>query len=82
MDQLLIKCNVCEGERLARLLLGAAAAAGAMIFRKDGLKPALTGLGLFGLITAATRYCPINHLLGIKNGQAAYRAFPHYLRRI
>jgi hypothetical protein len=82
MEQLLIKCNVGEGERLARLVLGTAAATAAFISRGGVKKPLLAGLGLFGILTAATRYCPVSHALGINNGQAAYRAFPHYLRRI
>jgi len=82
MEQILIKCNVGPSERTVRLLLGGAAMAGVFMTRKSRLKPLLTGLGLFGIVTSALRYCPINHALGINNGQAAYRAFPHYLRRI
>jgi len=82
VEQILIKCNVGEGERLARLAAGTAAATAAFLSQDGAKKPILVGLGLFGIITAALRYCPINHALGINNGQAAYRAFPHYLRRI
>ena len=82
MDQLLIKCNVGENERIARLALGTAAATAAFVSGRGIVKPILAGLGLFGILTAATRYCPVNQALGVNNGQAAYRAFPHYFRRL
>jgi Protein of unknown function (DUF2892) len=82
VEQILIKSNVGEGERLVRFALGAAAATGALAAQNGAIKPMLAGLGVFGILTALTRYCPVNHALGINHGQAAYRAFPHYLRRL
>ena len=82
MKQLMIKCNVGPEERRVRFFLGIAAAAGIAALSDKGMKKIMGGLGLASLITAATRYDPIYHLLGINHGQPAYRAFPHLLRRL
>jgi hypothetical protein len=59
-----MKQNVGSTERFARLALGAAALAAAS--RAEGWqRVALAGIGISGISTGLTRYCPINEALGV-----------------
>ncbi len=61
-----MNCNVGSNERVVRLSLGIAAAAGA-IFAKGMWRIPLALAGVSGIATGLTRYCPVNRLLGIDN---------------
>lgn len=82
MVDVLIKCNVGKKERKVRLALAVAAGLAAYLNRSRGLRPILSAIGAFGFLTAVTRYCPVNHLLGIQGGQVGYRSLRQSLRRL
>ena len=79
---LLIKCNVGPRERLARFAAGVAATAGAFYAPNKGAKIALGAIGAAGLATGVTRYCPLNHALGVNRCQPAYRSVRELMRRL
>jgi hypothetical protein len=79
---MLIKCNVGIRERQLRFVAGAAAAVGAYYAPEPMSKTALGVLGLFGLLTGMSRYCPLNQAFGIRHCQPAYRSMRQILRRI
>lgn len=79
---MLIKCNVGIYERQLRFAAGLAA--GYAAYRApDPITKALLGvLGIFGIGTGATRYCPVNQLLGVRHCQPAYRSVRQLIRRV
>jgi hypothetical protein len=79
---MLIKCNVGIRERQVRFAAGVAAVVGAYVTPNPVMKSILGVLGLFGLSTGATRYCPVNQMLGVRHCQPAYRSVRQLIRRI
>ena len=66
-----MKTNVGGWDRNMRWILGSAAVAAAITGRvSTGWRVALIGFGATELITAATRYCPLNEAMGINTAYA------------
>lgn len=60
--------NVGSTERVFRLGAGIAAGAAALLLPElRGLRIPLAIAGVTALVTGVSRYCPINHALGIDN---------------
>jgi hypothetical protein len=77
-----IRCNVGTQERVFRFLTGVAATSFAFSSKSPGIKVLAGGIGLLGLGTGITRYCPINQLLGLNRCQPAFRSVRQLMRRI
>ena len=56
--------NVGPTERVARMVVGAAAGAAAMAMPRGWQRTALCSVATSGLVTGLTRYCPINAAMG------------------
>lgn len=60
-----MECNVGGSERVFRLVVGVAALAAALMLELEtGWRIALFVVAAVGFLTAASRYCPMNSLLG------------------
>lgn len=58
-------CNVGGAERALRLVVGVAALAAALLLElQTGWRIALFVIAAIGFLTAASRYCPLNSLIG------------------
>jgi len=63
-----LPCNVGPRERYLRLGLAAVAGGAALSRRRSPAARLLLGtVALAGMVTASTRYCPINAALGLAN---------------
>ncbi len=62
-----IKINVGPRERLIRYGVGISALLAALSPRVGGWRWLLGAIGVANVVTAATRYCPTNTLLGVDN---------------
>lgn len=74
-----LECNVGPAERYVRLGMGLTAAAMAIGgVPSERWRLPLSLAALSGIFTGITRYCPLNALLGIHNGQGC--EWPRLLR--
>jgi hypothetical protein len=73
---------VGKQERVFRFLGGIAASVLAFKSQNPGIKALASTIGLMGLATGVTRYCPLNQLLGVDRCQPAFRSVSQLMRRI
>jgi len=60
-----IECNVGGTERIVRLVLGIIFVAGSFYFLLPGAAQIIGyAIGVIALLTAITRYCPLNSAMG------------------
>ncbi len=76
-----MQCNVGSKERIARIGLGLLAGGVAVSGSVSGWVQGILGVvGLAGLATGITRYCPVNQMVGY-NGCAADEKAPRVLKK-